>query len=290
MTSPVWFITGASRGFGREIALAALDRGDSVVAAARNPDAIEDAIGRREQLFCVELDVTNEKQAQEAVTAALERFGQIDILVNNAGRGFLGAVEESSAEEVRSLFAVNVDGVLNVTRAVLPAMRARRSGCIVNISSAGGFRSLPGWGVYCATKFALEGLSEAMRAELLPLGIRVIIVEPGSFRTDILSSLERTQRTFDDYDATVGPSRDWAQRVNHAQRGDPMKAAAAIIAVTSTTQPPLRVPLGKDCVEMMERKIEEVSREVESGRQIALSTDYDDIGNADETGLGGIAG
>jgi NADP-dependent 3-hydroxy acid dehydrogenase YdfG len=157
--SLVWFITGASRGFGLEIARAALERGDTVVAAARDPKVVERALGRHEQLLAVELDVTDEREAQEAVSAALQRFGQIDVLVNNAGRGLLGAIEEASAEEVRSVFAVNVDGVLNVTRAVLPAMRERRSGRILNLSSVGGFGSRPGWGVYCATKFAVEGIS-----------------------------------------------------------------------------------------------------------------------------------
>ena len=178
MNSLVWFITGASRGFGLEIARAALARGDSVVAAARDRQVVERELGRSERLLAVELDVTDERQAQEAVSAALARFGQIDVLVNNAGRGLLGAVEESSAEEVRSVFAVNVDGLLTVTRAVLPAMRSRRSGRILNISSVGGFGAWPGWGVYCATKFAVEGLSEALHAELLPLGISVTVIEP----------------------------------------------------------------------------------------------------------------
>src|SRR5437870_3526456 len=140
----VWFITGASRGFGLEIARAALERGDAVVAAARDPQVVERALGRREQLLTVELDVTDERQAQAAVSAALARFGQIDVLVNNAGRGLLGAIEEASAEEVRSVFAVNIDGLLNVTRAVLPSMRERRSGRILNLSSVGGFSAWPG--------------------------------------------------------------------------------------------------------------------------------------------------
>ena len=197
MKSLVWFITGASRGFGLEIARAALERRDSVVAAARDPKVVEGALGQREQLMAVELDVTDERQAQSAVSAAFERFGQIDVLVNNAGRGLLGAVEEASAEEVRSVFAVNVDGLLNVTRMVLPSMRARRSGRILNLSAVGGFDAWPGWGVYCATKFAVEGLSEALRAELLPLGIHVTIIEPGTLRTDFLdaSSLWRAARS-----------------------------------------------------------------------------------------------
>src|SRR5262245_41590464 len=162
-------ITGASRGFGLEITRAALDRGDSVVAAARDPQAVERAFGGHENLLPVALDVTKESQVQDAVRAAVARFGQIDILVNNAGRGLVGAVEETSSEEVRSAFAVNVEGLLAVTRAVLPSMRKRRSGRILNLSSVGGFSSWPGWGIYCATKFAVEGLSEAMHAELAPL-------------------------------------------------------------------------------------------------------------------------
>ena len=168
MKSLVWFITGASRGFGLEIARAVLERGDAVVAAARDPKVVEITLGQRDKLLSVELDVTDERQAQASVRAALARFGQIDVLVNNAGRGLLGAVEEASAEEIRSVFAVNVDGLLNVTRAVLPSMRERRSGRILNLSAAAGFGAWPGWGVYCATKFAVEGLSEALRAELLP--------------------------------------------------------------------------------------------------------------------------
>jgi NAD(P)-dependent dehydrogenase (short-subunit alcohol dehydrogenase family) len=156
-------------------------------------------------------------------------------------------------------------------------MRARHSGCIVYISSVGGFVSWAGWGIYCATKFAVEGLSEAMRTELQPLGIRVIIVEPGAFRTDFLdsTSLERAERTFEDYTSTVGATRSWSDQTNHAQRGDPVKAAAVIVAAASTTMPPLRVPLGQDCIERMERKLEEVTREVTLGRAIALSTDYE---------------
>jgi NAD(P)-dependent dehydrogenase (short-subunit alcohol dehydrogenase family) len=278
MSSPVWFITGASRGFGLEIVRAALDRGDHVVAAARDPGAVERAVGKRELLLPIELDVTDERQAQGAANAAIERFGQIDVLINNAGRGLLGAVEEASAEEVRTVFGVNVDGLLAVTRAVLPSMRARHAGTIVNISSVGGFVAWQGWGIYCATKFAVEGLSEAMRGELEPLGIRVILVEPGAFRTDFLesSSLQRTQRVLDDYASTVGVTRQWAESTNRAQRGDPRKAAEAIIAVAMSERPPLRLQLGSDCVERVERKLEAVTRELASVREVATSTDYEE--------------
>ena len=151
MALKVWFITGASKGFGMELTRAALDAGDTVVATARDPKSIEEAFGKRDRLLTLKLDVTNEQQAKEAVDAALKQFGQIDVLVNNAGRGLVGAVEEVSADEVRSAFAVNVEGTLNVSRAALPSMRARKSGHILNLSSVGGFSAWPGWGIYCAT-------------------------------------------------------------------------------------------------------------------------------------------
>jgi NAD(P)-dependent dehydrogenase (short-subunit alcohol dehydrogenase family) len=276
MQSLIWFITGASRGFGLEIARAALERGDAVVAAARDPKVIERALAHSEQLLAVELDVTDERQAQAAVSAALARFGQIDVLVNNAGRGLLGSVEEASADEVRSVFAVNVDGLLTVTRAVLPAMRARRSGRILNISSVGGFGAWPGWGVYCATKFAVEGLSEALHAELLPLGIHVTIIEPGTFRTDFLdaSSLGRAARVIDDYSGSGGTARRWADTSNHNQLGDPAKGAAAIVSLATNAEPPLRVQLGTDSLARVEAKLAQVASELAAWRKLAESTDH----------------
>ena len=272
-----WFITGAARGFGLEIARAALARGDAVVAAARDPRAITRALGTPEALLPVALDVVNERQAGEAVAAALARFGRIDVLVNNAGRGLLGAVEESSGDEVRSVFAVNVEGLLAVTRAVLPSMRERKAGRVINLSSVGGFAASPGWGVYCATKFAVEGLSEAMHAELSPLGIHVTVVEPGVFRTDFLdaSSLVRTTSVIADYAATSGATRQWAEQTNHAQAGDPVKAAAAIVAIATTAEPPLRLQLGADCVARVEEKLAKVAAELDRWRPLALSTGYE---------------
>ncbi|HEV7732197.1 MAG TPA: oxidoreductase [Candidatus Binatia bacterium] len=277
MNSKVWLVTGASRGFGLEIARLALAHGDAVVAAARDPASIESGLGRHDRLLAVTLDVTDEAQAQQAVAAALDRFGRIDVLVNNAGRGLLGAVEEASAKEVRAVFAVNVDGLLAVTRAVLPSMRKRRSGHVINISSVGGFSSSPGWGVYCATKFAVEGLSEALRAELAPLGIQVTVIEPGTFRTDFLdpSSLQRTAGTIDDYSATAGATRHWAETTNHGQLGDPTKAAAAIIAIGSSATPPLRLQLGADCVQRVEQKLALVKRELDAWRELSLSTAHE---------------
>lgn len=272
----VWFITGASRGFGLEIARAALKRGDRVVATARSPIVVEQALGASERLLAVELDVTDDWQIDTAVKAALERFGRIDILVNNAGRGLLGAVEESSADEIRAVYALNIDGLLAVTRAVLPSMRAQRFGRVLNISSVGGVRALPGFGVYSSTKFAVEGLSEALHDELLPLGIRVMIVEPGVFRTDFLDSqsLVRTKRQIRDYDLSVGVMREWAQTNNHAQPGDPVKGAAVIVEVATLDEPPFRLQLGSDCVARIESKLSDMHRELEAWRKWAVSTDY----------------
>jgi NAD(P)-dependent dehydrogenase (short-subunit alcohol dehydrogenase family) len=212
----------------------------------------------------------------------LARFGQIDVLVNNAGRGLLGAVEEASAEEVRSVFAVNVDGLLTVTRAVLPSMRERRSGRILNLSSVGGFGAWPGWGVYCATKFAVEGLSEALYAELLPLGIHVTVIEPGTFRTDFLdaSSLRRAVRVIADYSGSGGTAREWADSSNHNQLGDPAKGAAAIVTVATSAKPPLRVQLGTDSLARVEAKLAEVASELAAWRTLAESTDYEQTGTS----------
>jgi NAD(P)-dependent dehydrogenase (short-subunit alcohol dehydrogenase family) len=273
-----WFITGAARGLGYAIARHALDNGANVVAAARSLTQLEAAYSAAPDdlapILPVALDVTDETQAAAAVEAAIARFGRIDVLVNNAGRGLLGAVEEASAAEVETVFATNVFGLLNVTRAVLPHMRAQRSGHIVNISSMGGFAQVPGWGVYGATKFAIEGLSEAMRAELAPVGVAVTVVEPGSFRTDFLdgSSLHITARQIPDYAATVGKVRQAAAANNHGQRNDPDKGAAAIYAVVSAPDPPSRFPVGPDAIAMVEGKLAHVREELDAWRALGSST------------------
>src|ERR1700755_696194 len=190
----VWFITGASRGFGALIAEAALKDGDAVVATARDPSTVTARLGQHERLLATRLHVTNEAEAHAAARAAVKKSGRIDVLVNNAGYGLLGAIEEASAAETERLFGTNVFGLLGVTRAVLPHMRRQRSGHIINVSSVGGYTGYPRWGVYGATKFAVEGLTEALAAEVAPLGIKVTVVEPGFFRTDFLdeASLART--------------------------------------------------------------------------------------------------
>jgi NAD(P)-dependent dehydrogenase (short-subunit alcohol dehydrogenase family) len=274
-----WFITGASRGLGLEIARHALERGDAVVATARDPQRVEAALGGGfERVLAVPLDVADEAAAEAAAAAAEERFGSIDVLVNNAGRGLLGAVEEVSDADARAVFDTNVFGLLSVTRAVLPGMRRRRAGRIINVSSVGGFSSDAGWGVYCATKFAVEGLSEAMGHELAPLGISVTIIEPGVLRTDFLdaSSLHRVGREFEDYADTAGRTRTWSDETNHAQAGDPAKAATAILAAADSDQPPSRLQLGPDCVERVEQKLAHVARELDQWRALALSTDHEE--------------
>ncbi|MFD4988613.1 oxidoreductase [Streptomyces sp. NPDC058372] len=277
-----WFITGASCGFGLEIARQALLRGDAVVATARKPEAVEAALPHRpDRLLALPLDVTDEEAARTAVTAAVDAFGRIDVLVNNAGRGLLGAVEESSDAAVRSLYDTNVFGLLNVSRAVLPVMRRQRSGRVLNLSSLGGFASSSGFGIYCSTKFAVEGISEAMREELAPLGVHVTLVEPGYFRTDFLDagSLRTEDRLIADYAPTAGAVRQAVPGMNHAQPGDPVKGAAAVLTLADAEAPPLRAQLGSDCLAELERKLASVRQEAEAWRELALSTDHDEAGN-----------
>ncbi len=272
----VWFITGASRGFGALVTAEALAAGDAVVATARDPKTVTARFGEHPRLLPVQLDVTHEEQAHAAVAAALKKFGRIDILLNNAGYGLLGAVEESSGSEVERLFATNVFGLLNVTRAVLPEMRRQRSGHVINISSIGGYASYEGWGAYCATKFAVEGITEALALELAPLGVRATVVEPGFFRTDFLDdqSLVKTKNRIDDYADTVGVMRDFAAGANHAQPGDPAKLAKALIAMVNAPTPPLRMPFGSDTVARIAEKNSQVAAEVQQWRDLAVSTDF----------------
>lgn len=273
-----WFITGAARGLGYEIARHALGAGANVVATARNLAQVEASFaavpGFAERGLAVALEVTDEAQAAAAVAAAIARFGGIDFLVNNAGRGLIGAVEETSAAEVQAVFATNVFGLLHVTRAVLPVMRACRSGHIVNIGSMGGFAQVPGWGVYGATKFAIEGLSEALQAELAPVGIAVTVVEPGSFRTDFLdgSSLHATARQIADYEPTVGNVREGATSNNHSQINDPVRGAAAIYTAVTAADPPGRFQVGPDAIAMVEDKLCRARDELETWRSLGAST------------------
>lgn len=272
----VWMITGASRGMGAEITAAALAQGDAVVATARKSSAITDALGSQPGLLAVDLDVTSESAALQAVKLAMEHFGRVDVLVNNAGYGLAGAVEESSAEEVRSIFDTNVMGLLNVTRAVLPRMRSQRSGHVINMSSLGGYQVGAGFGVYGSTKFAVEGLSEALHAELTPLGIHVTVVEPGYFRTDFLdsSSAMEARNVIADYAETAGKVRVSARAYSHRQPGDPKRLAQALLTLVSAENPPLRLQLGTDALTRIREKHAFVEQELQTWEALSRSTDF----------------
>jgi NAD(P)-dependent dehydrogenase (short-subunit alcohol dehydrogenase family) len=271
-----WFITGGSRGFGALVADLALRRGDAVVATARNPQNVTDRFGQHPNLLTVALDVTDEAQANAAVNAAIAKFGSIDVLLNNAGFGLMGAVEEATAAEVEAVYRTNVFGLLNVTRAVLPHMRARRSGRILNISSIGGYRGAAGFGVYSSTKFAVEGLSEALHVELEPLGIQVTVVEPGYFRTDFLdaASLTVSANVLEDYATTAGRIRNVATGLNHNQPGDPAKLAKVLIDFAEVANPPVRLPLGSDTVAAIAAKHASDAAILDQWRSISVSTDF----------------
>ena len=274
-THPVWFITGTSTGFGRAIAEEALARGAAVVAAARKLDDIADLVARSpDRVLAVKLDVTRESDVRDAVAAALARFGRIDVLVNNAGYGIVGAVEETPDQELRAQFETNFFGAMALTRQVLPHMRERRSGTIVNISSLGGQSTAPGFGAYCATKFALEAMSEALAAEVKPLGIGVLIVEPGSFRTAFAGHALRSMPAIEAYAASVGPTRAFADGMHGTQAGDPTKAAKAIADVVGRADMPLRLPLGADAIAAIKTHLQTVGDELARWESVARATGF----------------
>ncbi|AYM94927.1 SDR family NAD(P)-dependent oxidoreductase [Acidovorax sp. 1608163] len=281
----VWMITGASRGIGARIAEAALAQGDAVIATSRDAASIEKRFGGHDALLPLALDVTDEAQARHVAGAALDRFGRIDVLVNNAGYGLLGAVEEATADEVLRLYDTNVFGLLHVTRAVLPAMRARRAGHVVNISSLGGVQSAAGFGLYCSTKFAVEGITEALHAELAPLGIHATVVEPGYFRTEFLdsASLAVSPQMLDDYAQSAGAVREAARRINLNQPGDPVRLAQAVMQLVASPHPPLRLPLGTDTLQTIADKHAFVAKETAQWRAVAASTDFPVQGAAPQT-------
>jgi NAD(P)-dependent dehydrogenase (short-subunit alcohol dehydrogenase family) len=273
----VWFITGASTGFGRILAEQLLAKGEQVVATARKPEQIADLRQQYpETALTLALDVTSETAVEAAITAAIETFGHIDVLVNNAGYGLAGAIEEATEAEFMPVFETNVFGLIRVTRAVLPYLRRQRSGHIVNLSSIGGLIGSPGWGYYNASKFAVEGFSEALHAELAPLGIQVTIVEPGPFRTDFLgrSGVEAAERIAD-YDATAGKTRQYFHDQAGKQPGDPAKACAAIVAAVESATPPKHLVLGKIAFNRMSAHLDQWKQELEASRATALGADFD---------------
>ncbi|WP_182906489.1 oxidoreductase [Microbispora sp. H13382] len=252
MTGRVWLITGCSAGFGRELAEAALAAGDRVMATARRPEtlaALAELGGDR--VRASRLDVTDVASVDAAVAGTLSAFGRIDVVVNNAGHGSVGAVEELSMSDLRALMEVMFFGAVTVTKAVLPHLRRQGSGTVVQMSSMGGQLSMPGFGAYCAAKFALEGLSEALAAEVAPFGVRVLIVEPGAFRTEFGGHRMHRSKPIDAYRASAGVTRAFVDGMDGTQPGDPAKAARAILGVLDEAEPPLRLALGDDAVDAL---------------------------------------
>ncbi|KAA2243332.1 SDR family NAD(P)-dependent oxidoreductase [Chitinophaga agrisoli] len=279
-TQKTWFITGASRGFGLDITAAVLASGDKVIATVRSqPEQLAASFNNHPDLYVVTLDVTNEAQAKTAAEQAISHFGRIDVLVNNAGYGILAGVEEATAEEVRQNYEVNVFGILNTIRAVLPYMRRQGTGHVINISSIGGLAGYAGWGVYGSTKFAIEGLTEALAQELAPLGIYATVVAPGFFRTNFLdkSSLIRTANEITDYAATVGAVREFATQANRQQPGDPKKLAQAFIRLAAAEKPPVHLPLGTDTYQKFYEKAKAYEQEMEAWKAVVTSTDHEDV-------------
>ncbi len=271
-----WFITGASRGFGREVALEALRRGDNVVATARNLNDLKPLTSQGARVLALRLDVTDPEQLAAAVAEAERHFGGIDVLFNNAGIGYFAAVEESNEQDVRRMFDINVFGLAHVTNAVLPGMRARRAGTILNVSSVGGIRAFPAVGWYNASKFAVEGLSEALAQEVAPLGIRVVLIEPSGFATDWAgnSAAEVTSdHVIADYDGTAGAMRRNFRANVGKEAGDPARAAIAIVDIAHDATPPQRLPLGNYAYDGLIEKLEAVRADVAAREAVSRSAD-----------------
>ncbi|MDQ0998202.1 NAD(P)-dependent dehydrogenase (short-subunit alcohol dehydrogenase family) [Phyllobacterium ifriqiyense] len=276
MTSkPVWFITGCSTGFGRELAQYTLSLGYPTVVTARNPAQVEDiAKGHEDNALVLKLDVTKPEEVAAAVKAAEARFGRIDVLVNNAGIGYFGSLEESDLAEARKMFDINIWGLMDMTRAALPGMRKQRSGTVVNISSIGGLRGFPAVGFYNATKFAVEGLSEALSKEVAHLGIKVLIVEPSGFRTDWAGrSANEASETIEDYRPSAGERMRQIREASGNQPGDPVKAVQAIVKAVEANDPPLRLLLGKIALDGAREKITEMQRDFDAWAEVSIGAD-----------------
>jgi NAD(P)-dependent dehydrogenase (short-subunit alcohol dehydrogenase family) len=270
-----WLITGCSTGLGRALASAVLSRGDNAVVTARDAGTVADLVAAfPDRAFPYALDVTDPAQVRDAVSFALSSCGTIDVLVNNAGYGYRAAVEEGVDADVQALFATNFFGAVDLIKAVLPGMRAQRSGTIVNISSIGARVCPPGSGYYAAVKSALEGMTSSLRKEVAPLGITAMAVEPGGFRTDFAGrSLAGSAVTIDDYDETVGPRRKANDRVHGTQPGDPAKLAAAIIEAVASPEPPAMLVLGNDAFANYGQVLDAQRAELEKWRALSVSTD-----------------
>ncbi len=278
----VWLITGASTGFGREMAEQLLARGAKVVATARKPEQLAEFGSQYpDTALILPLDVMDQAAVDSAVKAALDRFGGVDVLVNNAGYGVSGAIEEVSEAEFMPMFETNVFGLLRVTRALLPQFRERKRGNIVNISSIGGLIGTPGVGYYNASKFAVNGLSEALAGEMAPLGVHVTVVEPGPFRTDFLGrSATIAAHQIEEYKQSAGKSREYFETQAGKQAGDPVKAVEAILAAVEAPEPPRHLVLGKQAYERMQARLELWSKDLATWKDTTLGADYDSQGEA----------
>lgn len=274
----VWLITGASKGMGFEIAKAALEAGDKVIATVRNqPEKLKSALLFNDNLLVEVLDVANENQVKTIVKNGIDHFGRIDVLANNAGYGLVGAVEEITDSEAKLQFETNVFGMLNVIRAVIPYMRERMSGHIINTSSLFAYAAtVPGLGIYGSSKFAVEGISEGLELELSPFGIRVTSIAPGLFRTQFNStdSYKKAATILSEYENTVGKVRIGMDQYHGKQPGDPVKLAAVVIQLASSENPPLHLPIGKDSIEMLRNKISRLSKELNEWESVANNTDF----------------
>ena len=274
----IWLVTGAGRGMGTDIARAALDAGHAVVATGRNPDRVAEALGAHEDLLTVALDVTDPASVQAAVDAAVQRFGGIDVLVNNAGNFYAGFFEELTPEDFRAQIDTNLFGPLNVTRAVLPVMRAQRSGQVVTITSTAAIVGQEFCAAYAASKFALEGWSESLTPEVAPFGIRTMLVDPGFFRTELLTqdSTRYPEPSIDDYAERTRQTVTAWKSMNGQQGGDPVKLARALVQLTDSDEPPLRWPAGADAVAAFEQKAQQLLDQADAHRDLSSSLALDD--------------
>ena len=274
--NPVWLITGCSTGFGRELAKLVLERGWRAVVTARDPSKLTDlAEGYGNRALVLQLDVTDRKQIADVVAKSQKHFGRIDALVNNAGYGYLAAIEEGEDDAVRAMFETNVFGLVDMTKAVLPIMRAQKSGLVVNISSIGGITSFAATGYYHGTKYAVEGISESLAIEGKPLGIDVLVVEPGPFRTNWAGpSIKQSATRIDDYAGTAGERRKQTEARSGNQAGDPVRAAQAIIDAALSDTPPLRLLLGRAALELARKKVTSLTNDFDAWEKTTVGADF----------------
>lgn len=273
MKNKIWFITGISSGLGKALAQTVIENGDFVIGTFRNQTQADVFNNQyKDVAFALTLDITKPTEIEKAVKLVTDKFGKIDVLVNNAGFGFAGAIEETTTTETREIFEANFFGTLLLTQTFLPLLRQQKGGHIIQISSHGGFKAFPGFGIYNASKFALEGFSEALAIEIAPLGIKLTIVEPGPFRTNFAgSSFKQATKIIEDYNPTAGAFRERMKQVDGKQEGDPIKASQAIIDITKLDSPPLRLPLGKIAIASLRAKLDSVQKDINTYKDIAQS-------------------